>query len=937
MIRRLRIPLVVAILALLAPSAFAAQRYDPRLRFRTLRTAHFEIYFHQGEDALAARLARIVEEVSQRLEGELGRPSGRVRVILVDQGDLANGWATPVPYDLIEIQAVPPRAESAIGNTDDWLRLVFSHEYTHIVHLDRSRGWIGGLRYAFGRLPVLYPNLFLPQWQIEGIATYEESATTRQGRVPAGDFRVLLDRAAAAGRFLPLDRASGGLIDWPSGTAAYLYGAYFHQYLAARYGPETLAALADETSRRIPYLGAPAFKKVFGRSLGDLWKDFEADTRSRVVAEATNRSRLTTHGFNVGAPRYGPSGELYYSVANPHGFPALMRLDAGRRAPREIASRYLGNRIALTGDVLVFDQLELVRNVGLQSDLYVVSRDGGATRRLTREARAADPDVSPDGRTLACTVQAAGRRVLATMPMPSNGRPGRPTALVSEENTEWSAPRWSPDGRTIAAERRRLGGPSEIVLVDVESRAVRRLIWSAPARNVAPAWSNDGRSILFASNRDGGPFDIYRVEIDSGAIVRLAGAGPGAEFPTLSPDGRTLAFVGYTPDGHDLFSVPYDGATWESVAADTTTQEEASAPAPAAEHTDARGYSPWRTLAPTFWTPVAASDAGEFVGGAATAAADALGRHAYFASVGWSPSRARPDWSIAYAYDRWWPTVFADLSDDTDPWREGEVRTREANAGVLLPLTRVRWSQAVLAAWHASTDAFDCATCSPAVNADVTRRAARVGWIVSNAKAFGYSISPEQGSRLAATSEFTRRGLGADGNATAVTFDARHYVRAWPRHGAIAARVAWASSWGDKGARRLFSAAGNGPQPGGFGFGSDAIGLIRGFDEGSVAGPRAVAANLDYRFPIGRVQRGAGTLPVFLRTIHGAVFADVGNAWERDFRSADLRRSFGAELSFDVVLGYALPFTFTTGAAWRDDGAARRRDATAFARIGRAF
>ena len=102
-------------------------------------------------------------------------------------------------------------------------------------------------------------------------------------------------------------------------------------------------------------------------------------------------------------------------------------------------------------------------------------------------------------------------------------------------------------------------------------------------------------------------------------------------------------------------------------------------------------------------------------------------------------------------------------------------------------------------------------------------------------------------------------------------------------------------------------------------------------------GPRALVANLDYRFPIGRIQRGAGTLPVFLRTIHGAVFADVGHAWERDFRSADLRRSFGAELSFDVVLGYAFPITFTTGAAWRDDGAARRRDATAFARIGRAF
>lgn len=931
-----RFPRIIAatLLGLLFASPVpAAQRYDPRLTFRTLRTAHFDIYFHQREEALAGRLARIVEDVSQQLERDLGRPSARVRVILVDQGDLANGWATPVPYDLIEIEAVSPRADSTIGNTDDWLRLVFSHEYTHVVHLDRSRGWIGGLRHAFGRLPPLFPNLFLPEWEIEGLATYEESALTAQGRVPAGDFRMLLDRAAADGGLLALDQASGGLVDWPSGNAVYLYGAYFHQYLAARYGPEKLRALADETSHRIPYIGTPAFKKVFGRSLGDLWSDFEADARAHAAVEPTNRTRLTTQGFNVSAPRYGPDGALYYSVANPHGFPALMRLDPGQDAPREVATRYLGNRIAVAGDLLVFDQLEVVRNVALQADLYAVARGGGRTRRLTREARAADPDVSPDGRTIVCTVQSAGSRALATMALPTDRRPSRPIPLVAEENTDWSSPRWSPDGRAIAAERRRLGGPSEIVLVDVETRAVRTLVSSSPARNVAPSWTGDGTSLLFASDRDGGPFAIYKVDVASGAIARLRGTGSGAEFPALSPDGHTLTFVGYTAGGHDLFSIPYDGALWE--AAQDARMPDVASPASAVQPAATRAYRPWQTLAPTFWTPVLASDAGEFVGGAATGGSDALGRHTYFGSIGWSPSRARPDWSLAYVYDRWWPTIFADLSDNTDPWRAGEVRTREANAGVVLPWSRVRWNQAAFLAWHTSTDAFDCADCAPPVDTDVRRRAARLGWSLGNAKAFGYSISAEQGARVTATSEFTRRSLGADGDATAVTVDARAYVGVWPRHGVIAARAAFASAWGDETVRRLFSAGGNGPALGGFAFGSDAIGLLRGFDDGSVVGPRAFVANLDYRFPLARIQHGAGTLPVFLRTIHGAIFADVGNAWDTDFRATDLRRSFGTELSFDIIAGYALPFTLTTGAAWRDD--AGHSDLVGFARIGRAF
>ena len=81
-----------------------------------------------------------------------------MQVILVDQTDLSNGWATPVPYNTIEITAVPPPPESLIGNTTDWLELVFTHEYTHILHLDRSRGFMQGVRRVFGRVPLGVPE-----------------------------------------------------------------------------------------------------------------------------------------------------------------------------------------------------------------------------------------------------------------------------------------------------------------------------------------------------------------------------------------------------------------------------------------------------------------------------------------------------------------------------------------------------------------------------------------------------------------------------------------------------------------------------------------------------------------------------------------------------------------------------------------------------------
>ena len=50
------------------------------------------------------------------------------------------------------------RRRSSSADTDDWLRLVFTHEFTHIVHLDRSEGWARVVRGVFGRMPIAFPE-----------------------------------------------------------------------------------------------------------------------------------------------------------------------------------------------------------------------------------------------------------------------------------------------------------------------------------------------------------------------------------------------------------------------------------------------------------------------------------------------------------------------------------------------------------------------------------------------------------------------------------------------------------------------------------------------------------------------------------------------------------------------------------------------------------
>ena len=202
-------------------------------------------------------------------------------------------------------------------------------------------------------MPLLFPNLYQPIWGIEGIATWEESASTQKGRVPAGDFRLLIQRAAAAGRFEPLDRANGGNVDWPSGATPYLYGAYFHQYLAERYGAASLRTLADETSRAaaVPRVRARTEKcsAVLWESCGTPSRPPRRRRRPRTALPRTRRapsdSRITASTCRGRGMRR--DGRIFYSASSPHHFPALMELPAAGRPPRHVARRYLGNRIGL--------------------------------------------------------------------------------------------------------------------------------------------------------------------------------------------------------------------------------------------------------------------------------------------------------------------------------------------------------------------------------------------------------------------------------------------------------------------------------------------------------------------------------------------------------------------------------------------------------------
>jgi hypothetical protein len=980
MMRRGARVLTAALVLLIAGAgtATAASLFDPLLRFRALATEHFVIYFHQGEDQLAQRLARIAEETWRALERPLGvTPPRRTRVVLADQTEVFNGYATPLPRDTVVIYTVAPSGAGL--DFDDWLRLAFTHEFTHIVHLDRSEGWARAVRSIFGRTVYAFPNLFLPPWQVEGLATYEESIITGEGRLHAGDFRAIVGEAARQRRLEPLDRVNGGLTDWPGGAGVYAYGVGFHQYLADRFGAATLATLAEATARRVPYIASPAFKRVYGESLGDLWGDYQASlTAGGATAPLPDPSltRLTRQGFSVSGPRFdrfpcaGCPAEIVYSAINPRGFPALYRVGLSGGEPQRIATRYLGSTTAIARDRIYFDQVEQRRNVGLYSDLYVVSRADGRVRQLTNDARLQDPDLSPDGETLVAVQNRPGQRdlVLVRLNPDTTGTtttgattrvsvvsgfsPTVITTLIAEPDMQFDGPKWSPDGRAIAVERHRLGGAPEIVIVDVATKAVRVVAADPHTRLVMPAWRPDGAAIVAAAAPDDETFNLVEFSVDGAVRRQLTHTTGGALWPDIAPDGKTIVFVGYTTDGYDLFSMPYPAGTDGGVQAFSPAVSGTSPPADLMVRTTT-DYSPLDTLAPTSWTPIVETGGAQVRVGAGVSGYDVLGYHAYAASATWlvsspngapRPAAATPDWQAYYLYDRWRPTFYVSAASETSFFAgpatdagtptQATRRERQIEGGVIFPIRHARVQHAArLSVVRADADyTLGTGTFARA------RTPVRAAWQTVTAHTYGYSISREAGIAAGATVEVVRRSLNSFADATTTTGDLRAYLPGVRAHHVIALRAGGGVSAGDATVGRTFLLGGDSPGDGVTDLSSSAFALLRGFSADSFAGSHVALANAEYRWPIARPQRGHGTWPLFLHTVHAAVFADAGQAWTRTFQRSAIKSSAGAELSANLVAGFFAPFTATIGAAWGHDGSASLADrVTAYFRVGKAF
>ena len=950
--------MTLALLAALWLSAGTAEAADPRLHWQTVRTRRFAVHFHDGGDRFAQRTAAIAEEAYDRLEALFGwRPTDDpIHLVCTDLTDGANGFAGVDPFDAVTVLAYAPEADTDLANYDDWLRLLLYHELTHVFHMDRFGGLPKVVNHVFGKWTL--PNLALPQWFVEGLATWAETKLTRDGRVGSTAFEMYR-RAAVLGGTLPdLSALTGRPNVWPRGNWPYLFGGDFLTYVVARCGERKLIELIDRNGRRIlPYGLNNLAREILGADIPTLyrgWRDaLERRARARVAAEKalglhTGR-QLTMGGETHHAPVYDrATGAIVYQGGDGYQPDALYRWDRAARAarPEKLLQCWGGCGRALVtpdGASLILIGSRQVGPHRFQRDLLRWDRRTrpALPERLTTGARAREPDLSADGHRVAYVASRWGETAIQELDL----RTRKIRTLVPfDAGLQLDQPRYLPDGWMVLSGQPD-GGQRDLWLRAPDG-VLHRLTRDADRERGAVV-SPDGHTVFYQSDR-GGIWNIHALDLRDGRRFQVTRVIGGAFNPAISPDGRNLLYNGYWARGHDLFELPLDRSEWApvpgraDVAPLSPDQPPRKRPTPPRyQPTPVPGeiapFAAWRSAWPRGWTPLWQADQNGFSSfGLQVGGADALGHHSWVLAAQYGAAKKDVTVGGAYTYAGWYPTITVSAfrtptngvryyNDALHSFHRESLFT-SLSVGVTFPhvVDPMGFDVNISANYAFDPDPprridHDPGSDIPFLPRDELRVGAGFRWWYDRTQAFTYSISPDRGFRTSLAFDLYPASALNDATTWSLRWDLDVYVpMPWLRAHVLALKYHGALSGGEDGARSSFEVGGLPAQNILLDLLSQA-GLygsyLRGYPPAAFSGEVAHLLTAEYRLPIWEIFRGLGTLPLFFERLTGAVYSDMALVYTDRLDEEAFKATVGAEIQLRTQWFYALDLTFRVGYA----------------------
>ena len=600
-----------------------AVHYDPGLNWQVLESPHFSVYFSKlqnneqnnddfsyNNEQLAQEVADIAEETYQQVNTQLGSPNKhhhlqKIAIIMEDFSDYALGFASSFPHRVIRLSLAAPTAKSFDMKFKSWLKMVITHEYTHLAHFEMTAGPTTALRALFGQ--ILAPNTLQPIWSTEGLAVYNETKFTTGGRGIDSRYDMYLRMAALEDQFNTLDQINGYyLTSWPDGTAPYIYGQSLIHFIAQKYGEDKVIALS-EIFCEYPYLGFNyAIKRAIGLNLDELYQNWKDYLKEKYQSQAqkilsqkklTPSQQLTKYNYWVDYPHWlstpaNDGDKIAVRVFTPHSYPFIQIIDPlSSFAPltystiknQSLIKRTYGRNssfsISPDSSKIIYAKLGDYEQFYKFYDLYFFDLKTEKEVRLSEGLRARDPNWSPDpdNPQIVAVINQAGTNNLILINLDSITDQTSSSFAVPpvtkesityltdfRDGTQLYQPSWSPDERMIALSAWHKGY-QDIYILNLDpsniDNSTLQPIFQDKSIDLSPCWSPDSKFLFFSSDRTG-IYNIFAFSLPDKKLYQVTNVLSGAFQPALSPDGKKLAYIKYHATGYELHLMEVDSDKW---------------------------------------------------------------------------------------------------------------------------------------------------------------------------------------------------------------------------------------------------------------------------------------------------------------------------------------------------------------------------------------
>lgn len=270
----------------------------------------------------------------------------------------------------------------------------------------------------------------------------------------------------------------------------------------------------------------------------------------------------------VRTPVQGLEGRIFPAAADPlgthalviasqedadghHETLALVPLAGGapvRMAPP--AEMIRNPAFAPDGSWIVFES-----NINSFRDLYRVQRDGSGLTRLTESEQGNfEPKVSPDGSRIVFASSRDNNAEIYTM-----AADGSDVVRLTEGREDDIKPGWLPDGRIAWVHQ--MGTSKLVWRMDADGQnkhVVRRR--NEPTLDHDWVISPDGRTMAITMQGSPRELDVILLDVESKAVTTLGGPGVD-EMPSFSPDSRWVVWTSSQTGDPELWIAGVDGSS----------------------------------------------------------------------------------------------------------------------------------------------------------------------------------------------------------------------------------------------------------------------------------------------------------------------------------------------------------------------------------------